>query len=437
MIGEDLIIAVCNDIAGQTRGKAFPHSERDTRFRKGVGWVPTNVQITCFNSIADSPYGSTDDLVLIPDENAEVVVDFEDQGPPEHFVIGDILHLDGRPWACCTRGLAKSALTDLYAETGVHLQAAFEQEFRYHGVSADNWHGFGLQGYRQGLEFGRAFVAALRRAGIEPDTFLPEFGAGQYEGTLKPAIGVKAADGCVIFRELARATAHRLGQTVSFAPLLDPAAVGNGVHIHFSFVDDELRPAGYDANSETGMDPLMGAFCAGLLKYMPAITAFMAGGVPSYLRLTPHRWSAAFNNLAVRDREAGLRVCPINAVSGGDAARQFNVEYRAADATASPYLQLAALVRAGLQGVREKLAPPKPTLGDLSLLDEVQLSALGVERLPTSLDQALEAMSARPVLKEWFSEEFIDIYIKHKQQEILEMNGLEAEEICRRYAQRY
>lgn len=138
MIGEELIIAVCNDISGQTRGKGFPLCDRENRYSKGIGWVPTNAQITCFNSIADSPYGSTDDLVLVPDESTEVAVDYQDNGPVERFVIGDIRDLDGKPWACCTRSLAKAALDDLHREAGVRLKAAFEQEFVY---TDSDWRG--------------------------------------------------------------------------------------------------------------------------------------------------------------------------------------------------------------------------------------------------------------------------------------------------------
>lgn len=437
MIAEDLIIAVCNDVSGQTRGKSFPIKEREERFKKGVGWVPTNVQITCFNSIAESPYGSTGDLALKPDKDAEVVVDFEDGAPAEHFVLGDIRHLDGQPWECCTRSLAKAAVARLKTETGLEIKMAFEQEFLYSGVSQEGWQGFGLESYRKGSPFARTFVAALQKAGLRPDSFLPEYGAGQYEGTLMPSVGVRAADECVIFREIARATAHRLGHRVCFAPLISPTSVGNGVHIHFSFLDEAQQPVGYEANAENLMASPIDSFCAGVLRYMPAITALMAASVPSYLRLTPHRWSAAFNNLAIRDREAGLRVCPINAASGQKPEAQFNIEYRAADATASPYLQLAVLVQAGLQGIRERLVAPVPTTGDLSVMSEDQLEALGVLRLPTTLAQAIDEMVAEPLIQTWFPGRFTDIYARHKQQEISEMQGLSDEEICRRYAQCY
>ena len=74
MIKEELVMVVTSDVSGQLRGKGFPISNLEKRLKRGVGWTPTNVQITCFNSIADSPYGSVGDLILIPDTTTKVKV---------------------------------------------------------------------------------------------------------------------------------------------------------------------------------------------------------------------------------------------------------------------------------------------------------------------------------------------------------------------------
>src|SRR5690606_34838825 len=142
----------------------------------------------------------------------------------------------------------------------------------------------------------------------------------------------------VILRELVRAVARVHGRKASFSPLLAPGGIGNGVHVHLSLLDGEDRPVAYDAGSRYGLAPLAGSFVAGVLKYLPAFVALTAPSVVSYQRLVPHRWSAAFNNLGYRDREAAVRICPLSAQEEEKRARQFNVEFRAADATASPYL---------------------------------------------------------------------------------------------------
>ena len=100
---EQLIVACCSDLAGKVRGKAFPASDFEKRLRRGVGWTPTNVQITCFDNIAESPFGSFGDLVLIPDPSTRVRLPLEGEDTAEEFVLGDIRHMDG------THGLSAPA----------------------------------------------------------------------------------------------------------------------------------------------------------------------------------------------------------------------------------------------------------------------------------------------------------------------------------------
>ncbi len=159
-----------------------------------------------------------------------------------------------------------------------------------------------------------------------------------------------------------------------------------------SFLKADNSPATYDADQPFGMSALTGAFAAGILKYLDAIVAITAPSVISYLRLTPHRWSAAFNNLGFRDREASLRICPVTAKEPTYIARQYNIEYRAADAAACPHLALAAVVHAGCQGIEEGLPAPTPTEEDLSLLSAADLSKRGFVRLPETLEEALESL---------------------------------------------
>ena len=107
---ESLVYLCTSDISGKLRGKGFPAAMIDGGASRAVGWTPTNVQITCFDTIADSPYGALGDLVLVPDPATRARVDFGDDGPVEDFMLGDVLHLDGRPWECCTRAILRQAL---------------------------------------------------------------------------------------------------------------------------------------------------------------------------------------------------------------------------------------------------------------------------------------------------------------------------------------
>ncbi|MGB1036660.1 MAG: glutamine synthetase, partial [Candidatus Puniceispirillales bacterium] len=410
---EQLIFAATCDIAGKVRGKAFPKSDLKRRLKRGMGWVPTNVQINCFDGIGDTPFGALGDLLLIPDQTASVSTDFG--AYTEHFMLSDIMTLEGKPWDFCTRAILKSALARLEYLSGVRLISAFEHEFQIKRELVLIGEGFGRSGFEIHRPLCETLMQQIKAAGLTPDSIMKEYGPNQYEVVIAPEEGMRAADAAVILKELTRSTARFHGEEATFTPIRDPASVGNGVHIHMSFLNADNSPATYDADKPYGMSDLTGAFAAGVLKYLDAIVAITAPSVISYLRLTPHRWSAAFNNLGFRDREASLRICPVTAKEPADIASQYNIEYRAADAAACPHLALAAVLHAGCQGIEEGLPAPKPTEEDLSLLSASDLSKRGFVRLPETLEEALYRFIDNDTVYGWFPDRFASVYKAHKE----------------------
>jgi glutamine synthetase len=434
---EHVVMFCYCDIAGQVRGKGFPASQLGKRLRTGIGWTPTNILLTAFGPIAEGPWGPVGDLLLLPDPATQVEVDFGEDHPREHFFLGDVVHTDGRPWDCCPRTFLKRALTALEEQAGLRLVSAFEHEFYDEGAEERLGSAYGLDAIRRQSVFGEVFVDALHRAGVEPESYLPEYGPRQYEVTYAAAVGVTSADRAVIVRELARATARALGHQVSFSPAVTPDVVGNGVHVHMSLVDLSGQPLMYDAGAAYGLSETGGRFVAGLLHHAPALCAVTAPSVISYLRLVPHRWSAAWSNAGFRDREACVRICPVLEHSGAPIAPLFNVEFRAADATASPYLALGALVYAGLDGIVQKMQAPSVTTTDPGLLDEQEKARRGIRRLPQSLDEALDAFTADEATRAWFPPALHAAYLAHKRCELDLMADLDRDERCRRYSEAY
>lgn len=435
---EDLIFVGYSDIAGLVRGRGFPAKDLAGRLAHGIGWTPTNINITAFRDIADTPFGQWGDVLLMPDPATEVDVDFGDDRPREHFYLRDVLETDGAPWPCCPRNFLRQALADLESEAGLRLFAAFEHEMHYAGADATEGSSYSLHAFRSQGAFGEVLTYAMAAAGLEPEGFLSEYGPRQYEVVMRPALGLASADRAVILRELARAAAHRLGHRASFAPIMTPDGLGNGVHIHISLRDLDGNPATFDAAHPHGLSQAAGRFIAGLLRHLPALCAITAPTVVSYLRLAPHRWSASYNNLGYRDREAAVRIAPVNELSDTPVAEQYNFEYRAGDATASPYLALGAVVNAGLQGLREDLAMPHVMDGvDPENLGDAEKQALGIARLPTSLNAALDALDGDATAGSWFPAPLLDAYMRYKHYEVEMMDGLSADALCARYAAVY
>jgi glutamine synthetase len=424
MLREELVFVGTCDIAGHVRGKGFPAQELHARRRKGVGWTHSNLMQSAFGPIYDTPFGTGGDLMIVPDPAAEVRVDFADGSAPEHFFLGDIRNTDLTPWECCPREFLRRAIAALQSAAGLRLLAAFEQEFVYTGVEDRPAHAYSLAAFRRQGGFGEAFVAALRAAGLVPDSFLPEYGNRQYEVTVGPSDALAAADHAVITREMARATAHRLGHRAIFSPMPAADGVGNGVHIHFSLHDRAGLPMTFAADQPFGLSPQAQQFCAGVLQHLPAICAITAPSPVSYLRLTPNRWAPTVVDIVKQDRGAALRVCPIFGASGAtEIARQSNVEFRVSDASASPYLALGAVIFAGADGLRRKLS--LPAAGG-------QGSAL-----PHSLAEALTAMEASDAVGEWFGPVFLEAYLRHKRAELAQVAELSPAELCARYAEVY
>jgi glutamine synthetase len=415
---ESLVMVCTCEMAGRVRGKGFPARDLNARMRQGVGWVPTNSMINAFSKIPATPFGTAGDLILVPDPATEVNVDFGDGSAAEHFFLGDIRRLDGTAWECCPRDFVRRALAALKETAGLSLLSAFEHEFVYTGVEGRPGESYSLDAYRRQGTFAERFVAALRQADAEPESFLPEYGARQYEFTVAPAEGLRSADRAVVAREMARATAHRLGHRAVFAPILDPAGVGNGVHIHFSFRDARGRPAMHDPDGALGLSAPARHFAAGLLHHMPALCALTAPAAVSYIRLRPNRWAPTVADLKQQDRGAAIRICPV--IPGADAAKQFNLEYRVADAAASPYLTLGALVWAGVDGIGRGLEIP----------------AEGPP-LPASLAAALDALEASAPAKDWMGPTFHNAYLMHKRGELDGLEGLSEQASCDLYAQTY
>jgi glutamine synthetase len=433
---ELLTLATC-DLGAIVRGRSIFSAELAEHLEAGVGWVPANLALTPLGDLAEpNPFGSTGDLRLLPDPATHVRVGGEGAGSALELVLCDILELDGRPWECCPRSFLREALADLEELLGATVHASFEHEFQLLGDEREALP-FSLEAQRRAEPFASAAMSALVEAGVEPERFLPEFAAHQFEIPVAPAEGLEAADRSVIFREVVREIARRSGGRATFVPLLDAGQAGNGVHIHVSLRDRDGAPLLYDPSRAAGLSELGGRFAAGVLAHARALSAICAPSPVSGERLRPHHWSAGAACLAAGNREALLRIPGIAELGGMEPAQQLRLEYRGADAAANPYLALGAIVRAGLRGIRDRLPPPPLLECDPAELAEEDAARFGVGALPASLGEALEALAADREASGWLSPLLLDAYLCLKRSELAGCAELSLQESCRRYGEIY
>jgi glutamine synthetase len=430
---------VTTDLIGVTRGRSFPTDELDAYQVAGCGWVPANSALTPQDIIASSnPWGAYGDLRLIPDLSSRVTVNNgpDADAPALDFIHGDIRETDGRPWGACPRTLLRNEVERYRDELGLQINAAFEHEFNLDSGAAEHL-AFSLEAQRQGAEFGGWLLSALRAGGVEPEMFLPEYGKHQYEITCRPALGVAAADRAVNVREITREIARQMGLNLSFAPKTAEHAVCNGVHLHVSLQDMAGQPVMYDAGTANGLSTLGQHWAAGVLHYLPALCAFTAPTPISYERLQPHHWSASYACLGQRNREAALRICPTVSLGGKSVAMQYNLEFRAMDATASPHLAMAALLIAGRLGIEQRLALNAITDEIPDSLNEEQRHARGIVALPASLSRALDCLRNSEALIEALPSALLDTYFALKTEELTLTEQLSPADLCEHYARLY
>jgi glutamine synthetase len=259
-------------------------------------------------------------------------------------------------------------------------------------------------------------VAALEAQGMPVEQYYPELGWGQQELSIRHAPALRAADNHLLYRETVRDVASRHGLVASFAPKPWPDQPGNGCHLHWSGWNQDLTVNRFhEAGSPDGLSELARQFMAGVLDHLPALVALTCASVNSYRRLQPQTWASAYRTWGFDNREAALRVpSPLRGLE----AASTNVELKASDSSANPYLSLGAVIAAGLDGIERGLALPSPVAVDPGSLTEKEREDVGADRLPTSLGEAIDHLERDPVLLEALGERLAASYIAVKRSDI-------------------
>ncbi|MBS1885896.1 MAG: glutamine synthetase [Actinobacteria bacterium] len=394
-----------------TRGKSLPAARQQAAASEGVGWVPANLSLDPFGGIAPNPWGPTGEIRLRPDPAALLAIERPDGPSPFQLALADA-YLDGEPWDACPRGLLKRTLAEVERVTGCGVLSAFEHEFQLDpGAAGAHQDAFSPHALAAAEPFPSTLVGVLAAAGFAPEMVFSEFGPRQFEVPCGPAPAHEGADRALLLRETVREVARWSGRRASFTPIAPGAGVGNGVHIHLSLRGEGgFSPLGA-LDEEGGAGDLGRSFAAGIVAHGEALCALTAPSPVSYERLGPGHWSAGYAALGGVNREVLLRIV-------GPGTSSAHVEFRAADATANPYLALGAILAAGLDGVRRNLPPAARQDEDPATLDPAERERRGIRPLPASLEDALAALAEDEALSGWLPPELRDAYLAMKRHEL-------------------
>ncbi|KAG6522460.1 hypothetical protein ZIOFF_019600 [Zingiber officinale] len=398
------------DASAQHRCRVIPVSRfYEVVKNTGVGLTMASMGMSSF---CDGPADGTNltavgEIRLIPDLSTKHRIPWANQ---EEMVLGDMKINATEAWEYCPRNALRRLTRILMDEFNLTMNAGFENEFYLlKNVTSDGkerWVPFDKTRYCSTSAFDAASPifqevnSALEALGISVEQLHAEAGQGQFEISLGHKDANLAADNLIYVREVVRSIARKHGLLATFLPKYRLDDFGSGSHVHLSLWESGRNVFMGSNLSKTrhGMSELGEQFMAGIYYHLPSILAFTAPLPNSYDRIQPNTWSGAYHCWGKDNREAPIRTaCP----PGISADLVNNFEIKSFDGCANPYLSLAAIIAAGIDGLRRKLKLPEPVETNPSDHD----SELG--RLPTKLSEAVEALSQDKVLIEFLGEKLV------------------------------
>jgi glutamine synthetase len=242
----------------------------------------------------------------------------------------------------------------------------------------------------------------LVAAGIPVENTKGEAEAGQEELNIRYAPALDMADYHTIAKHAIKEIAHQQGHAASFLPKWHPRRVGSSSHVHQSLWQDG-KPVFFDPEDDLGMSALMKHYMAGLLKYAPDYTYFLAPYINSYKRFQKGTFAPTRILWSVDNRTAGFRLC-------GGGTRAVRAECRVGGSDLNPYLAMAAMLAAGMKGIEDRLELSPPARGDAY--------AGHTGRIPETLRDAREALIRSDFLRETFGDVVVDHYARAAEVEI-------------------
>jgi glutamine synthetase len=253
----------------------------------------------------------------------------------------------------------------------------------------------------------RAIRNGLYGAGIPVENSKGEAEAGQEELNVRYSDALDSADNHSIVKNGVKEIAHQHGLAATFMAKYDHRRAGSSSHIHQSLWKGS-QSAFFDPKAEHGMSDVMRHYLAGQLAFARELTVFLAPYVNSYKRFVVGMFAPTKAVWSMDNRTAGFRVC-------GEGTKGIRVECRIGGADLNPYLAMAALLAAGLEGIEQMLPLEAATSGDM-------YAATGVREVPKSIDEAAEMLRDSAMLNRTLGEDVVAHYYRCARWEIEERN---------------
>jgi glutamine synthetase len=415
---EEFILLGIPDMWGAIRGKALRPAAFESALRHGtvmtdllLGLDPTDTPITDYTEFGIRT--GAGDLIVHPDPTTLHDLTWR---PGWKVCLATPSWPDGTRCELATREVLRRVLDSL-AALGYEAMSAVEYEVRIfdsNGAPLSSGLSYSITEVGGFERFIRELHPALEALGVELSAVHTEAGPGLLELNLGARPALRAADDAALTKMAVKDLASTMGLRASFLAKTNPGEEGSSGHVHISCWSDGANafspsgPSGHLPTSGEDMTTttLLRSAIAGVLEHLPAASLLLNPTVNSYKRLVPG-WFAPVNaTWGVENRS-----CAVRAIVSKDHPELCRLECRRPGADANPYLAIAAVAAAAADGIKRKLVPPDPIVGDAYARGDVK-------ELPGSLESALEAFQADAALRTALGQKFSDYYATSRRWEV-------------------
>jgi len=400
------------DILGTIKNVEIPVSQLDKALENKMMFDGSSIE--GFVRIEES------DMYLYPDLDTFVVFPWtSEKGKVARFIC-DVYTAKGEPFAGDPRNNLKRILKKMEEMGFSSFNLGPEPEFFLFKLDAKgeptlevNDHGgyFDLAPTDLGENCRRDIVLELEEMGFEIEASHHEVAPGQHEIDFKYADAVTACDNIQTFKLVVKTIARKHGLHATFMPKPLFGEAGSGMHFNVSLFKGKEN-AFYDESTELGLSETAMQFMAGVLAHVQGFTAVTNPTVNSYKRLVPGYEAPCYVAWSAQNRSPLIRIPSARGLST-------RVEVRSVDPSANPYLAMAVILEAGLEGIRQSLTPPAAINRNIYVMSEEERQANGIENLPAALDDALTLLAKDQVAQEALGEH---IYANFKEAKEIEFD---------------
>jgi glutamine synthetase len=431
--GIDFLRLQFSDILGTVKNVSIPASQAEKAFTEGIYFDGSSIE--GFVRIQES------DMRLEPDAETFATLPWRntDSGKAARLIC-DVMntstgeHFEGDP-----RYVLKRAI-DRAAEMGYTLNAGPEPEFfvfekdengRATTTTHDAGGYFDLAPKDLASDLRREIIYNLEAMDFEVEASHHEVAEGQHEIDFKYDDALTTADNIATFRSVVRATAEMHDLHATFMPKPIAGINGSGMHTHLSLFTEDGENAFHDDDDEFNLSDTAKSFLAGVLEHAPAITAVCNPNVNSYKRLVPGYEAPVYVAWSDVNRSALVRkpAARIPAAS--------RIELRSPDPTGNPYLALAVMLQAGLEGIEKGLEAPAPVRENIYEFDEQKREEYGIDTLPANLGEAVAELEQDEVVLDALGDHVAEKFVEAKSQEYSEYKAQVSQWELDRYLEKF